>query len=648
MLPDIRCALGAIVSLITIGGWAVAGEPSAVRVRFSTADPAADAPMTISVSGKIFDDRTKQSIAGALVRGHVMVRRLWKGPEAFAKLPYQETRSDAHGAYVLRFVTQLTTRGRNAHEDYVCIAAGANGYETRPLYVPGNVSRDRAKLTGVDLALKAGRLVRGKVIDEEGKPVDGAVVGVQNAWNGDWNYFDSLGRTKTGADGSFQLWLSTDREVISSDPWLRIVKEKVGWAFCWDLLDKDDLGAIELPRGGTIVGRVLDAQEKPVPNCEVSVYDSLPCRLAAARTDEQGKYELQGVPGVKTMKQFYRRKNSGEPPDDLLKQTVYPRPGPTMSLTEVPRYTIRAKNGAAVAGPDLVIGREVGIAGKLLPSKNAFGPEGILVRLDSDWDSMVEADAEGNFRFPNVSPGKHRLTAYLPTNARGDQGIGRTEVQVKPREPLRGVQLQLETLVEVRIQFVDAAGTPLEGITAGATWTKSGDGFWTEGTVSDKDGWAVLYLPPANQSLMQSFARSFGAAGDAVRYVRGFDHGASQLQSEGFREVLPVAGKPIGHLRITMVPASSIQGEIGGEGLPASGSRVLCRLDYADGVSQTRPIAIDAAGKFELTRLPPGVARLSLRTQPRESEATLTDPIELKPGQTTHVALITLKRVPRN
>ena len=48
--------------------------------------------------------------------------------------------------------------------------------------------------------------------------------------------------------------------------------------------------------------------------------------------------------------------------------------------------------------------------------------------------------------------------------------------------------------MEVRVQFVDAAGAPLEGITAGATWTKNGDGFWTEGTTSDKDGWAVLYL----------------------------------------------------------------------------------------------------------------------------------------------------------
>ena len=48
---------------------------------------------------------------------------------------------------------------------------------------------------------------------------------------------------------------------------------------------------------------------------------------------------------------------------------------------------------------------------------------------------MVEADAEGNFRFPNVPPGKHRLTAYLPNNLRGDRGIGRTEVEVKPSNP---------------------------------------------------------------------------------------------------------------------------------------------------------------------------------------------------------------------
>lgn len=649
MLSSICRAVGVILLLVAICSSAAAGEPRAVSVRFSVADPADDSPVTVTVSGKIIDARTKQPISGASVRGHIFVWRYQKGADGMSKLPYQEVRSDDHGTYMLRFVTPLSTSGPNAHKDSACIYAGADGYETRPLYVPGNISRDHAELTGVDLALKPGKRLHGKVIDEEGKPIDGAVVRVQNGWNGDWNYFDSLGRAKTGDDGGFELWLSTDREnVISPDPWLRITKEDYGTAFCWDLLAKDDLGTLTIHRGGTVAGRVLNIQEKPVPDCEVSIYDTSTNRLATTRTDGQGKYELKGLPGDQVIKAFFRRKNSSEPAPALLKTTVYARANPTLSLTEVPRYTFTARDGASVTGPDLVIGQEVSIAGKLLASKNTMGLKGIPVRLDFDWGNMVEADAEGNFRFPNVSPGKHRLTAYMPTNLRGDRGIGQTEVQVNPREPLTGVQIQLETLVEVRVQFVDAAGSPLEAITAGATWTKNGDGFWTEGTQSDKDGWAVLYLSPANENPLQPFARLLGAGGSAVQYVRGFDHGTGQLECEGFREVLPVVGKPIGNLRITMVPASSIRGKVGGEGLPASDSKgkLMCRLDYADGVTSNRAVVVDAAGGFELTRLPPGVVKLSLSTQPREAEATLTESVELKPGQVTELPLITLKKLP--
>jgi hypothetical protein len=649
MLTHIGPACGAILSLVALCGSALAGKPPAVRVRFSMADPADDSPVTIKVSGKIIDARTEQPIPGALVRGYVYVGKFRRGPEGWSKMPCQETRSDNHGAYALRFFAPLSASGPSAHKDNVRIAAGASGYETRPLYVPGYVSREHAELTGVNLALKPGKLLHGKALDEQGRPVEGAAVRIQNGQNADWTYFNSLGLTKTAADGRFQMWISTDRgSVISADPWLRIDKENYGVGFVWDLLKKDDLGTLVIRRGGTVVGRVLDAHGKAVPNCEVCVCDSWPNRLAQTRTDGQGKYELKGVPGGRVLKEFYRRKNSGEPVPELLNATVYARANSSLDLAEVPRYMIRAKDGATVTGPDLVIGREASVSGKLLPSKNTFGLKGILIRLDYDWDNMVEADAEGNFRFPNVPPGKHRLTAYLPINLRGDQGIGRAEVLVKPKERLSGIRIQLDTLTEVRVQFVDAAGAPLEGITAGATWNKNGYGFWTEGTLSDKDGWALLYLYPVKENLLQSFVRSFGGGANGVQYVRGFDHGASQLESEEFREVVPVAGKAIGDLRITMVPAASLGGQINGEKLPAfdSKTRLFCRLDYADGSSRAESVTVDTAGKFKIERLPPGVAKLSFDTQPHAWVATLSEPLELKPGQATEAPRITLKRLP--
>ena len=128
-----------------------------------------------------------------------------------------------------------------------------------------------------------------------------------------------------------------------------------------------------------------------------------------------------------------------------------------------------------------------------------------MVRLDYDWGYMVEADADGRFLFPNVRPGKHQLTAYLPNNLRGDRGIGHVEINVESGKSMENIQIQLETLTEVRVQILDANGNPLEGITAGATWTKNGNGFWTEGTKSDKDGWAVLLLYPGDTQYVRGF-----------------------------------------------------------------------------------------------------------------------------------------------
>ena len=113
-----------------------------------------------------------------------------------------------------------------------------------------------------------------------------------------------------------------------------------------------------------------------------------------------------------------------------------------------------------------------------------FGIGGLMVRLDSSWDNMVEVDADGNFHFPFVSSGKHRLTAYLPHNLRYDRGIGQAEIEVKAGKPVKDIQIQLEDLAELRVRYLDLDGNPLEGVTASATWSKSGEGGWTEGPVS--------------------------------------------------------------------------------------------------------------------------------------------------------------------
>jgi hypothetical protein len=297
-----------------------------------------------------------------------------------------------------------------------------------------------------------------------------------------------------------------------------------------------------------------------------------------------------------------------------------------MNLRDVPQYEIMAKDGETVAGPDLVVGTDSSVSGKLIASENTFGLGGLMVRLDYSWGNMVEVDADGNFYLPFVSAQKHRLTVYLPHNLRYDRGIGQAEIEVKAGEPVEDIQIQLEDLVELRVQYLDLDGNPLEGITASATWSKSGDGGWTEGTKSGQDGWAVLYLYP-----------------DSIQYVRGVDSGGS-LVAEGFEIVEPQAGKIMGNLQIVMVPSGSISGQLlNDNNEPLAETVILCRLDFADGVRKQRRMKTDSSGEFGIDRLSPGIVKLSMEIDSVVFDDVVGGSFELKPGERKYLDEIILK-----
>lgn len=601
-----------------------ASEQEGVHLQFSLEAK----PVTVTVSGKVTDKNTGEPIANALVRGHVVI---WKdrGPDLFEKCPYQETTTDTKGNYQLQFVTPLTTSGPMKGKDGLCVYVSATGYETKPEYGRPAVTQDNIDWADFDFELGAGKLVKGIVVDEQNNPVEGARVRVQTGQNGDWNFFGALGETYTSENGYFEIWMaqndSDTRKRISPNRWLCILKQGQGTGFFWDILNKDDMGTLTLSSGGNISGRVVDTSGNGIANCELSVR-GYPCGvITKTLTDNDGNYILRGIPGDPSIVEFYKKKNKRYM-DVWGKVKVYADVNPMMNLRDVPQYEIMAKDGETVARPDLIVGTESSVSGKVAASQNTLGLGGLMVRLDSSWDNMVEVDSDGNFYFPFVSPGKHRLTAYLPHNLRYDRGIGQAEIEFKAGKPVKDIQIQLEDLAELRVQYLDLDGNPLEGITASATWSKSGEGLWTEGIKSDKDGWAVLYLYP-----------------DSIQYVRGFDSGGD-LVAEGFETVEPQAGQIMGDLQIVMVPYGSISGQLINENNePFTETGILCKLDFADGVQKKRRMKTDSAGQFGIDRLPPGIVKLSLEVDSVIFDDVLGESFELKPGETKELGGIILK-----
>ncbi len=610
----LTCVLMACPAVLYGGG---AGRRAGVDLQFSlNADP-----VTVTVSGKVTDKKTGGPIPDALVRGHVL---LWKhqGPELYEKAPHLETRTDAQGLYTLEFVTALTASGAMKGQDGLCVDVAAPGYETLPQYAKPYVTPENTRYDNFDFALDEGQRISGVVVDQDGHLVEGAVVKLQGGENGDWDFFGATGQTKTDVTGKFELWISKAR-----GRWLNVAKQGYGTSFFWDYLEKGDMGTLTLVRGGSIKGRVLDRDGKGLANCEVSVR-RYPCGVIdTAFTDSEGNYVLQGVPGDPSLIEFYKMKNGSRDAEEYAQCEVHVRLDPDAPLSQFPTYKILAKDGETVMGPGLTGGANTTVSGRLVALNHTYGLGGLLVRLDSNWGSSTEADADGNFQFPFVSPGPHRLTAYLPHNLRYDRGIGQAEIEVEPGKPLAGVQIQLADLAEVRVQYLDADGNPLEGIAAGATWSQDGYGLWTEGTTSGKDGWAVLYLYP-----------------DETQYVRGFDFGAGTLVAEASEKVDPKPGQVLDSLRITMLPCANVHGKlVEGHGMPLAEKMALFTLVFADGTQWKSSVRTDAEGGFNLRRLTPGFATLSVEMDSSFFQDVIAEPFELKPGQTRDLGAIVLK-----
>ena len=618
--------LAVIASLL---GTLLYAEEAALKLRFSLdSNNEADKIYTVTVSGRVLDKATDQPVAGAKVRGHIIVWRAGNTKsDLFDRCPFQETTTNPKGEYQLKFETPLTLSGPMKSKDNLCIDAGTNGYETRPVYLSGKVTPQRTDFPQSDIKLEKGKEVQGLLVDESGKPVRGAIISVQSGLNGNWSFFHSLGETTTDQNGKFHFNCSTDDNLVAQNPWIQVYMPGYGVGFYFDILKKGDMGTLTLPRGGEIRGKVVGTDGKGIANCNVVAF-SLWMERWHVQTDGDGNYSIAGFPGENTIMTFTERKN-GKGMRDSAKVDIYAQMDPEQSLGDAPTCQIIPQDAKTLTAPDLVIGNTASVSGKLIPAKLSPPLKGLMVRLDADWGKMVEADAEGNFVFPSVPAGKHCLTIYLPNNLRGDRGIGRTDIDIQPQQKLEGISIQIDQLAEARVQILNIQGAPLEGITAGATWNRNGWGFWTEGTRSGPDGWAVLYLYPGD-----------------TQYVRGMDMDAHKLVANGFIEVNPKPGEVIDNLRVTMVPPAKINLRVVNEqDQPVKEKSLEGSIEYADGTQWADHIKTDAEGRIEIPNLTPGTVKICLTTQPVELTAAMDSLTEIKPGETKDLGILKLKPV---
>lgn len=261
------------------------------------------------VRGRVTSAATGRGLAGIKVRGSVAVIRNENCDESNA-----ETTTDDDGRYGMEIPTleQLPT-DPDVQVLYVSWAEA-------PRHVPWSPSGKRPKPPAAggtlteDIVLQPAYAVRGRVVDEASRPVEGVEVIVYETSSrgccnpgivGDW--------PETGEDGRFladgmPLDLPRERRQAAGffhpDYVRRFIQRMV------DLpRDADgvaDLGDIVLQRGIALSGRVTDEAGRPVSGEEVLVIGEAPyagdpgcartpskCKLI---TDDEGRYTVNGLP----------------------------------------------------------------------------------------------------------------------------------------------------------------------------------------------------------------------------------------------------------------------------------------------------------------------------------------------------------------
>jgi len=213
------------------------------------------------------------------------------------------TVADDHGAYVLDPVAPSVA---------LEVTARAGGAST-----PKPLKFDSAGTGSLELKLESRSLVsmKGRVVDEGGRPVAGATVETwraspENTIGGE----RQVGAvTSTGPDGRFE----TPRELVPGESFAVRVSApgKVVERTAWVRANSEDALEIALRALAVVAGSLREADGTPVVGARVAVCGDAPAPVESA-TDAQGRFRLEGLlPGKVFLLFEHRGRVSGKVAD---------------------------------------------------------------------------------------------------------------------------------------------------------------------------------------------------------------------------------------------------------------------------------------------------------------------------------------------
>lgn len=503
-----------------------------------------------TVSGKVVDAATRRPLAGALVwpEGH---------PAAFV-------RAAIDGSWTVALSTEAERRVRAAASGYLPAAAGAPG----------------APAAGPILALSpqpAGeRTASGVVLDEGGRPVEGAAIDLISSLGSTTKPLPKRGSAisaRSNQQGRFTSRLSAGSwDLRASAPGL--IATVVRGIAVGAGREPMDLGTMVLRRGAVLDGQVVDLQGKPIEGCQVRILpagDMASTRFLAAGAEDQSMEAHSG-------------------PDGGFTITGLPEGQRVTLLASAEGYTSATLPGIQVPAErplrvmlspgSRISGRVVDDSGAPVTGARVLAvPEG-----PGGGGAAGPLDDNGGFVIENVSPGRLTLAVaapgFLPARRRG--------IEVVAGKNVSGLEVVVRkgAVIEGRVTTSDgrpAAGTHLRVM-----------------PVADPGGPLLAAL-----GLSEAVANEDGAY-----RLEGVTEGARSIVAESQdhpKAVQTLAVQPgSNHLDFQLANGREVSGRVlDSQGQPIPGAEV--RLTSQTG---SWPAATGPDGGFRLTAIPDGAYRL--------------------------------------
>lgn len=453
------------------------------------------------------------------------------------------------------------------------------GYVSEDRYEPIEVGA--APVEGVVWRVRAGRAIRGAVVDGRGRP--GASVRVLARPDGaDPRAAAPQAWSTTGPDGLFALvGLRPGRHTIE-------VTEETGARPARPVSvevpaerDVEDL-RIALAEGGEVRGRVVDAAGSPVARAGVALTGA-ELAIRSATTDDDGRFVLEGVAPGRYRASASRRgvalRRPEQGPDDVDGVPVEVR----LAATAEVELRVEAQDGR-------ISGQVVdGTGGPIVDAsitwaREADGPAAAGRRLllaRGDWPLL--SDGDGRFEIAGLAPGRYAIQAERG----GAGGAGLTE------------HVEVGAAVTIAVAEVGEIG--------GAVRLAGG-------------GAPELLRVSAREAGLRGFRSDefFRTGGRFV--LTGMSPGTYTVRAEAAEgaaevEVALAAGEAQRSVELVLQPRVTVRGRVVDleTGAPLPGLTVEFGLGGFAGRAAERGNVTDAQGRFELRDVPTGAVRVSVR-----------------------------------